>query len=79
MLEVHQPGAEPRKEQGREEKAEKAAEQAEPHVLSGSEQGRQPFSFFLADVGRHKLLTAAEEGHPRKGHRARRSRPPSDA
>src|SRR2546430_16504138 len=39
------------------EKEEKPAK-PEPHVLSGSADSLQ---LFLADVGRHKLLTAAEE------------------
>jgi RNA polymerase primary sigma factor len=40
------------------EKAEAAAAAQETHVLSGSADSLQ---LFLADVGRHKLLTAAEE------------------
>src|SRR5215210_4970909 len=55
-LEVRQPAAEAEKE--KEKEKEKAAEQAEPHVLSGSADSLQ---LFLADVGRHKLLTASEE------------------
>jgi RNA polymerase primary sigma factor len=51
-LEVRQPVVEAEKEV---EKPEKAPE---PHVLSGSADSLQ---LFLADVGRHKLLTAAEE------------------
>ena len=51
-LEVRQPTAEAEKEK------EKPAEPAEQHVLSGSADSLQ---LFLADVGRHKLLTAAEE------------------
>src|SRR5438093_210430 len=53
-LEVRQPAAEAEKEAEK----EKAAEPAETHVLSGSADSLQ---LFLADVGRHKLLTAAEE------------------
>ncbi len=53
-LEVRQPAAEVEKEAEK----EKAAEPAEQHVLSGSADSLQ---LFLADVGRHKLLTAAEE------------------
>jgi RNA polymerase primary sigma factor len=53
-LEVRQPAVEAEKEAEK----EKAAEPAEPHVLSGSADSLQ---LFLADVGRHKLLTAAEE------------------
>jgi RNA polymerase primary sigma factor len=53
-LEVRQPAAEAEKEAEK----EKAAEPAEQHVLSGSADSLQ---LFLADVGRHKLLTAAEE------------------
>jgi len=53
-LEVRQPAAEAEAEKEK----EKAAEQAEQHVLSGSADSLQ---LFLADVGRHKLLTAAEE------------------
>jgi RNA polymerase primary sigma factor len=53
-LEVRQPAAEAEKETEK----EKAAEAAEQHVLSGSADSLQ---LFLADVGRHKLLTAAEE------------------
>jgi RNA polymerase primary sigma factor len=53
-LEVRQPAAEAEKEAEK----EKPAEPAEPHVLSGSADSLQ---LFLADVGRHKLLTAAEE------------------
>jgi RNA polymerase primary sigma factor len=51
-LEVRQPAAEAEKEKEKEEKP------PEPHVLSGSADSLQ---LFLADVGRHKLLTAAEE------------------
>jgi RNA polymerase primary sigma factor len=51
-LDVRQPAAE--KEVEKEEKPAKP----EPHVLSGSADSLQ---LFLADVGRHKLLTAAEE------------------
>ena len=51
-LDVRQPAAE--KETEKEEKPAKP----EPHVLSGSADSLQ---LFLADVGRHKLLTAAEE------------------
>jgi len=51
-LDVRQPEAE--KETEKEEKPAKP----EPHVLSGSADSLQ---LFLADVGRHKLLTAAEE------------------
>jgi RNA polymerase primary sigma factor len=40
------------------EQAEDKLEPQEPHVLSGSADSLQ---LFLADVGRHKLLTAAEE------------------
>ena len=53
-LEVRQPAAEAEKEREK----EKPAEAPEPHVLSGSADSLQ---LFLADVGRHKLLTAAEE------------------
>jgi RNA polymerase primary sigma factor len=53
-LEVRQPAAEAEKEAEK----EKPVEPAEPHVLSGSADSLQ---LFLADVGRHKLLTAAEE------------------
>jgi len=56
-LEVRQPAAEAEKE-AEKEKAEKAAEPVETHVLSGSADSLQ---LFLADVGRHKLLTASEE------------------
>jgi RNA polymerase primary sigma factor len=53
-LEVRQPELE-----AKEKEAEKEVEKApEPHVLSGSADSLQ---LFLADVGRHKLLTAAEE------------------
>src|SRR5438876_5335257 len=52
-LEVRQPAAEAEKDAGKEK-----AEPAEQHVLSGSADSLQ---LFLADVGRHKLLTAAEE------------------
>jgi RNA polymerase primary sigma factor len=56
-LEIRQPEAETKaKEVELEEKI--AAEAAQPHVLSGSADSLQ---LFLADVGRHKLLTAAEE------------------
>jgi RNA polymerase primary sigma factor len=51
-LDIRQPEAE-----AKVEKEEKPAK-AEPHVLSGSADSLQ---LFLADVGRHKLLTAAEE------------------
>ncbi len=50
-LDIRQPVAE------KAEKEEKPAK-PEPHVLSGSADSLQ---LFLADVGRHKLLTAAEE------------------
>jgi len=53
-LEVRQPAVEAEKEAEK----EKPAEPVEPHVLSGSADSLQ---LFLADVGRHKLLTAAEE------------------
>ena len=53
-LEVRQLAAEAEKEKEK----EKAPEPAEPHVLSGSADSLQ---LFLADVGRHKLLTASEE------------------
>jgi RNA polymerase primary sigma factor len=53
-LEVRQPAAQAEKEAEK----EKVAEPAETHVLSGSADSLQ---LFLADVGRHKLLTAAEE------------------
>ncbi len=53
-LEVRQPAAEAEKEVEK----EKPAEPVEQHVLSGSADSLQ---LFLADVGRHKLLTAAEE------------------
>ena len=53
-LEVRQPALQAEKEAEK----EKAAEPAEQHVLSGSADSLQ---LFLADVGRHKLLTAAEE------------------
>jgi RNA polymerase primary sigma factor len=46
------------KEAARTAALEKAAAEAETHVLSGSADSLQ---LFLADVGRHKLLTAAEE------------------
>src|SRR5207244_1492427 len=52
-LDVRAPEAEA-KEAEKEEKTAKP----EPHVLSGSADSLQ---LFLADVGRHKLLTAAEE------------------
>src|SRR5712691_4579873 len=52
-LDVRAPEAEA-KEVEKEEKPAKP----EPHVLSGSADSLQ---LFLADVGRHKLLTAAEE------------------
>src|SRR5438876_5170310 len=52
-LDVRAPEAEA-KEAEKEEKPAKP----EPHVLSGSADSLQ---LFLADVGRHKLLTAAEE------------------
>jgi RNA polymerase primary sigma factor len=55
-LEVRHPAAEAEKEAAK-EKAAEAAEQQQ-HVLSGSADSLQ---LFLADVGRHKLLTAAEE------------------
>src|SRR5438128_4462752 len=55
-LEVRQPEAEGKEKEA--EKEEKAAEPAQTHVLSGSADSLQ---LFLADVGRHKLLTAAEE------------------
>jgi RNA polymerase primary sigma factor len=56
-LEVRQPAEEtetkaPKKEGG------KAAPEAQAHVLMGSADSLQ---LFLADIGRHKLLTAAEE------------------
>src|SRR6266513_3701375 len=51
-LDIRQPEAEAKVE--KEEKPVKP----EPHVLSGSADSLQ---LFLADVGRHKLLTAAEE------------------
>src|SRR5438132_2560717 len=58
-LEVRQPATEAEKEAEKEKaEAEKAAEAAETHVLSGSADSLQ---LFLADVGRHKLLTASEE------------------
>jgi RNA polymerase primary sigma factor len=53
-LEVRQSAAEAEKEAEK----EKPVEPVEPHVLSGSADSLQ---LFLADVGRHKLLTAAEE------------------
>jgi RNA polymerase primary sigma factor len=52
-LDIRQPEAE-----AKVEKEEKPAKPAETHVLSGSADSLQ---LFLADVGRHKLLTAAEE------------------
>ncbi|TML15467.1 MAG: sigma-70 family RNA polymerase sigma factor [Actinobacteria bacterium] len=55
-LEVRQPEAEGKEKAT--EPEEKAAEPAQAHVLSGSADSLQ---LFLADVGRHKLLTAAEE------------------
>jgi RNA polymerase primary sigma factor len=55
-LEVRQPAAEAEEKEA--EKAAEAAAQAEAHVVSGSADSLQ---LFLADVGRHKLLTAAEE------------------
>jgi RNA polymerase primary sigma factor len=55
-LEIRHPGEE---NEPRNEKGEKAAEpEPEPHVLVGSADSLQ---LFLADIGRHKLLTAAEE------------------
>jgi RNA polymerase primary sigma factor len=54
-LEVRQAAAEAEKEA---EKEKEKPEPAETHVLSGSADSLQ---LFLADVGRHKLLTAAEE------------------
>src|SRR5580765_3938819 len=54
-LEVRQAAAEAEKET---EKEKEKPEPAETHVLSGSADSLQ---LFLADVGRHKLLTAAEE------------------
>jgi RNA polymerase primary sigma factor len=56
-LEVRQAAAEAEEKEA-EKAAERAVEAAEPHVLSGSADSLQ---LFLADVGRHKLLTAAEE------------------
>jgi RNA polymerase primary sigma factor len=53
-LDVRAPEGEKEKEVEKEEKPAKP----EPHVLSGSADSLQ---LFLADVGRHKLLTAAEE------------------
>jgi RNA polymerase primary sigma factor len=50
--------SEEEKEAERTAALEKAAAEAETHVLSGSADSLQ---LFLADVGRHKLLTAAEE------------------
>ena len=55
-LEVRQPEAEGKEKEA--EREEKPAEPAQTHVLSGSADSLQ---LFLADVGRHKLLTAAEE------------------
>ena len=54
-LEVRTPASEAEKEA---EKAAEAAAAAEAHVVSGAADSLQ---LFLADVGRHKLLTAAEE------------------
>jgi RNA polymerase primary sigma factor len=54
-LEIRQPGEEPAASTKEEE--EKPAE-PEPQVLVGSADSLQ---LFLADIGRHKLLTAAEE------------------
>jgi RNA polymerase primary sigma factor len=54
-LEVRQAPTEEEKEA---EKAAEAAAAAEAHVISGAADSLQ---LFLADVGRHKLLTAAEE------------------
>jgi RNA polymerase primary sigma factor len=56
-LEVRQAAAEAEEKEA-EKAAERAVEAPEPHVLSGSADSLQ---LFLADVGRHKLLTAAEE------------------
>jgi RNA polymerase primary sigma factor len=53
-LDIRQPEAEAKQA----EKEEKPGKPAETHVLSGSADSLQ---LFLADVGRHKLLTAAEE------------------
>ena len=55
-LEVCQPEAEGKEKEA--EREEKPAEPAQTHVLSGSADSLQ---LSLADVGRHKLLTAAEE------------------
>ena len=56
-LEIRQ--AEPVVDKELEKEAEKAAQlEAQNHVLSGAADSLQ---LFLADVGRHKLLTAAEE------------------
>jgi RNA polymerase primary sigma factor len=55
-LEVRLPAAEAEEKEA--EKAAEAAAAAEAHVISGAADSLQ---LFLADVGRHKLLTAAEE------------------
>jgi RNA polymerase primary sigma factor len=55
-LEVRQPEAEGKTKEA--EPEEKTPEPVQTHVLSGSADSLQ---LFLADVGRHKLLTAAEE------------------
>jgi len=55
-LEVRQPTAEAEEKEA--EKAAVEAAAAEAHVISGAADSLQ---LFLADVGRHKLLTAAEE------------------
>jgi RNA polymerase primary sigma factor len=54
-LEIRQPVEENEAKAG---KAEEKAAEAQPHVLVGSADSLQ---LFLADIGRHKLLTAAEE------------------
>jgi RNA polymerase primary sigma factor len=54
-LEIRQPVEEHDAKAG---KAEEKAAEAQPHVLVGSADSLQ---LFLADIGRHKLLTAAEE------------------
>jgi len=54
-LEIRQPAEENDAKAG---KAEEKAAEPQPHVLVGSADSLQ---LFLADIGRHKLLTAAEE------------------
>src|SRR5947208_1730262 len=54
-LEIRQP---PEETDAKAEKPEEKAAEAQPQVLVGSADSLQ---LFLADIGRHKLLTAAEE------------------